>query len=547
MTWALAAPLRRVRLRRQQTTPPVATVAPVRTAPAPAGHPTLRDWISVLALVVGLFMAIMDVQIVTSSLTQIQGGLSASPDEISWVQTSYLIADVVMVPLSGFLSRLLSTRILFVAAALGFTAASGLCATATSLTQMILYRALQGAAGGAITPTVFPVVYTKFRQPQLGTILVLISLILNLSSTLGPTIGGYLTDTYSWHWLFLVNIAPGIAVAATVWFLIDVDKPDWSLLPHFDIPGLVLMALFLGCLEYALEEGARWDWLADPTIRTATIVSVIAATLFLWRVLTYREPIVDLRAFLSRNFALGSFYTFVVGTGLYGATYLVPLFLAQVRGFSSLQIGETVVVTGLAQMMLSPFTAWIARKIDLRLMLSIGMGLFSFAMWETATLTNQASFWELFMPQVLRGVALMFCYLPANLIALSSIRPEKLKNAAGLYNLTRDLGGAIALATIGTIMNNRLHFHWSRLIENINPARPAVQHFLEMQAARLDPHFTGDTGGAAIKLLGGLVQREALVLTFNDLLLALGSSFFVGLLMIPLLRRPRSTPVSDSH
>ena len=168
-------------------------------------------------MVVGLFMAIMDVQIVTSSLTQIQGGLSASADEISWVQTSYLIADVVMVPLSGTLSRLLSTRVLFVIAALGFTAASALCATATSLGQMIVYRALQGFCGGAITPAVFPVVYTKFRGPQLATLMVVISLILNLSSTLGPTIGGFLTDTFSWHWLFLVNIVPGIAVAVAVW------------------------------------------------------------------------------------------------------------------------------------------------------------------------------------------------------------------------------------------------------------------------------------------------------------------------------------------
>ena len=206
-------------------------------------------------------------------MTQIQGGLSASADEIAWVQTAYLIADVVMVPMSGMLSRLLSTRILFVVATLGFTAASALCATATSLNQMILYRAMQGFCGGAITPSVFPVVYTTFRGPQLATLMVIISVILNLSSTLGPTIGGFLTDTFSWHWLFLVNIVPGILVAAVVWVTIDIDKPDLSLLRHFDLTGLVLMATFLGCLEYALEEGPRWDWLDDTTIRAAVAVS----------------------------------------------------------------------------------------------------------------------------------------------------------------------------------------------------------------------------------------------------------------------------------
>jgi len=499
----------------------------------------LRDWLGVLAMVVGLFMAIMDVQIVTSSLTQIQGGLSASADEISWVQTSYLIADVVMVPLSGTLSRLLSTRVLFVTAALGFTAASALCATATSLGQMIVYRAFQGFSGGAMMPLVFPVVYTKFRMPQLATLMVLISLILNLSSTLGPTIGGFLTDTFSWHWLFLVNLAPGIAVAVAVWLLIDIDKPDRSLLRYFDLHGLVLMALFLGCLQYALQEGPRWDWLADDTIVAAVMVSSIACVLFFWRVLTYHQPIVDLRAFTNRNFALGSFYTFVVGTGLYGATYLVPLFLAQVRGYSSLQIGETVVVTGLAQMVMSPITAQLARKMDLRLMLSIGIGLFAVAMYLTAGLTNQAGYTELFVPQILRGVALMFCYLPANMIALGSVPQAKLKNAAGLYNLTRDLGGAIALATIGTLMNQRLHFHWNRLIEDINPARPAVQHFLDTQVNRLETLVPGDAGRAAVRLLADLARREALVLTYNDVIMLLGSLFVAGLMLMPLVSRPR--------
>jgi DHA2 family multidrug resistance protein len=509
--------------------------------------PPLRDWVGVLAMVFGLFMAIMDVQIVTSSLTQIQGGLSASPDEISWVQTSYLIADVVRVPLSGTLSRLLSTRVLFVTAALGFTAASALCATATSLSQMIVYRAFQGFSGGAMMPSVFPVVYTKFRGPQLATLMVLISLILNLSSTLGPTIGGFLTDTFSWHWLFLVNVVPGSAVAIVVWWLIDIDKPDWSLLRYFDVYGLVLMALFLGCLQYSLEEGPRWDWLADNTILAAVVVSSVASVLFFWRVLTYHQPIVDLRAFTNRNFAVGSFYTFVVGTGLYGATYLVPLFLAQVRGFSSWQIGETVVVTGLAQMAVSPFTAHIARNLDLRIMLAIGMGLFAVAMYLTAGLTNQAGFAELFVPQALRGLALMFCYLPANLIALGTLPTDKLKNAAGLYNLTRDLGGAIGLALLVTIMNNRLHFHWNRLIEDINPARQPVQHFLDMQTSRFDALTPGDPGHAALKLLASTVQREALVLTYNDALMLLGVGFAIGLVLMPLVKAPRSALTADRH
>ena len=552
MSWALVSPLRRARIARRarvaaQPKPAITSAPAAVIAGAPPQIPTLRDWLGVLAMVVGMFMAIMDVQIVSSSLTQIQGGLSASVDEISWVQTSYLIADVVMVPLSGTLSRLLSTRVLFVIAALGFTAASALCATATSLGQMIVYRAFQGFSGGAMMPLVFPVVYTKFRMPQLATLMVLISLILNLSSTLGPTIGGFLTDTFSWHWLFLVNLAPGIVVAVAVWLLIDIDKPDRSLLRYFDLHGLVLMALFLGCLQYALQEGPRWDWLSDHTILAAIVVSSIASVFFFWRVLTYHQPIVDLRAFTNRNFTLGAFYTFVVGTGMYGTTYLIPLFLAQVRGFNALQIGETVLVAGLAQMAMSPFSAQMARRMDLRLMLSIGIGLFAVSMYLTAGLTNQAGYVELFVPQVVRGVALMMCYLPANLIALSSVPQDKLKNAAGLYNLTRDLGGAIALATIGTVMNDRQHFHWNRLIEDINPARAAVQHFLDMQSGRLETLVPGDAGRAAVRLLANLVQREALVMTYNDAFMLIGGLFVAALFVMPLVRRPRATPVSPGH
>ena len=542
----LVPTLRRV-ARRQLAADAPATGAPQRPSaalPAPAAgpdeKPRLRDWIGVLAMCAGLVMAIMDVQIVTSSLTQIQGGLAASADEIAWVQTAYLIADVVMVPLSGMMTRLLSTRIVFVVAALGFTGASALCATATSLAQMILYRALQGFCGGAITPTVWPVVYAKFRGPPLVTLMVIISMLFNISGTMGPTIGGFLTDTFSWHWLFLVNIVPGFLVAVVVWLAIDIDKPDFSLLHDFDVTGLVLMAMFLGCLEYALEEGPRWDWLDEQTIRGAIIVSAVAGGLFFWRVLSYRQPIVDLRAFLDRNFALGAFYTFVMGIGMYGTTYLVPLFLAQVRGFSALQIGETVFVVGVAQLVLSPFNVYIARAMDLRLMLAIGLGLFAYSMYLTAGLTNQTGFWELVVPQVVRGVALMFCYVPANMIALGSLPQDTMKNAAGLYNLMRDLGGAIGLASIGTVMNVRLHFHWNRLIEDINPARARVQQFLDAQTSRFDSLIAGDPHRAAIKLLANLTQREALVMTYNDLLLLLGALFVFGLMLLPLVRRPHS-------
>ena len=518
------------------------STAPREPRPAAASEatPRLRDWIGIFAMGTGQFMAIMDVQIVTSSLTQIQGGLSASTDEIAWVQTAYLIADVVMVPMSGMLSRILSTRVLFVVAALGFTGASVLCATAASLGQMILYRAMQGFCGGAITPIIWPVVYSRFRGRHLAPVIAIISVILSLAGTLGPTLGGFLTDTFSWHWLFLVNIVPGSLVAVVVWLTIDIDKPDPALLRHFDLTGMLLMAVFLGCLEYALHEGPRWDWFDDATIRTAVAVSLVGGGLFFWRVLTYHQPIVDLRTFGNRNFALGALFTFIAGIGMYGTTYLVPLFLAQVRGYSALQIGLTIIVVGLVTMAMSPASTRIARLLDLRVMLAIGFGLFALSMYLNATLTNQTGFWELFLPQAVRGLGLICIYLPANMIALGMLPQDRMRNAAGLYNLTRDLGGAIGLATIVTVMNERLHFHWNRLIEDLNPARPVVTQFLDTQAGRLETLIPGDSSAVAMKMLARLVQREALVLTYNDLLLLIGGLFVFGLMLLPLVRRPRS-------
>jgi MFS transporter, DHA2 family, multidrug resistance protein len=358
---------------------------------------------------------------------------------------------------------------------------------------------------------------------------------------MGPTVGGFLTDTFSWHWLFLVNIAPGIVVAIVVWFTLDLDRPDLSLLRNFDLLGLLLMAVFLGCAEYALEEGPRWDWLSDGTIRATVLVSGTAGGLFFWRILSCRQPIVDVSVFNNRNFALGTFFTFIIGIGMYGTTYLIPLFLAQVRGYSAFQIGTTVVVAGVAQMLVSPFSARIARRMDLRLMLAIGICLFAFSMYLTATLTNQTAFGELMIPQAVRGLALMCCYLPANLLALGTTPPERLKNASALYNLTRDLGGAIGLATLGTVLNDRLNFHWNRLIESVNPARPVVQHFLDSASNHLTPMISGDPNHGALVLLAARVQREALVLTYNDAILLLGAIFIAALALMPLMKKPAST------
>ena len=259
--------------------------APAPRHPAAPMEPqvTPRRLIAFFALVFGMFMAIMDIQIVSSSLSEIQAGLSAGPDEISWVQTSYLIAEVIMIPLSGFLSRALSTRILFTLSAAGFTLTSLLCATATSLEQMIIYRALQGFIGGGMIPTAFAASYMIFPKRAQGPVMALVGLTVTLAPTIGPTLGGYLTQLFSWHWLFLINLVPGMLATVLAWTLVDFDEPDWSLLNNFDYVGLLSMAGFLGCMEYVLEEGNREDWFQSDLILGLTVVSVLSGVIFICR------------------------------------------------------------------------------------------------------------------------------------------------------------------------------------------------------------------------------------------------------------------------
>src|SRR5690242_13958252 len=236
-----------------------------------------RRLVAFLSMVFGMFMAILDIQIVSASLTEIQAGLAASSNEITWVQTAYLIAEVIMIPLSGFLSRALGTRILFAASAAGFAAASLMCGLSTSINQMIMWRAIQGFIGGGMIPTVFASAYIIFPRSRMGLINPLIGLIATLAPTIGPTVGGYLTDTLSWHWLFFINVVPGIAVTIAALTLIDFDKPDFKLLDQFDWWGLIFMAGFLGGMEYVLEEGPRNDWFGDDSVRLLAWVSALSA------------------------------------------------------------------------------------------------------------------------------------------------------------------------------------------------------------------------------------------------------------------------------
>lgn len=509
--------------------------------------PDARRLLGFFALVFGMFMAILDIQIVSSSLSEIQAGLSASPDEISWVQSSYLIAEVVMIPLSGYLSRALSTRVLFTISAAGFTLASALCATATSLEEMIAYRALQGFIGGGMIPTAFAAAYTIFPKKSQGPVMALVGLTVTLAPTVGPTVGGYLTELFSWHWLFLVNIPPGIAAALLCWTLVDFDEPQPELLRRIDWLGLASMAVFLGSLEYVLEDGQKEDWFSSELITNFAILAGIMGIVFFWRTLKAETPIVGLHAYRDRNFAVGSMMTFVLGVGLYGLTYLYPLYLARVRGLSALQIGETVFVTGLFMFLAAPIVGGLARKTDPRRVIFVGLAGFAASSWMLTPITADWSFWELFAPQALRGVSLMLCMIPINVIALGTLPPDEVKNASGLFNLTRNLGGAFGLAVINTVISNRTDLHYARLSEAVGWGSSVAQERLAAMTAAFTPSLGSDAELAALSKMAAQAKGQASVMAFADVFLILSVLFALMVLMVPLLKKPEGGAGAPAH
>ncbi len=525
--------------------------APPVEAAAPAAAPEINWTVLLLGfagMVIGQFMAILDIQIVASSLPQIQAGVGASADEISWIQTAYLIPEVVMIPLSGYLSRLWGTRKVFLFSCAGFLLMSVATGLSTSIDSMIFFRALQGFVGGAMIPTVFAVAFTAFPPEKRITASVVMGLIVTLAPTVGPTLGGHLTEWLSWRWLFFINVPPGLLVLFLVGRYANFDKGDPSLTKGFDWWGLGLMAVFLMSLQFVLEEGSKNDWFADDMILLLAVVAAITGPAFIWRSLTYRNPIVELRAFTNRNFLVGVVMTFTVGAALFGGTFLLPLFLGRVRDYSASEVGTTMVVSGLAMFLTAPFAGRLVRKVDLRLLMFGGFMLCAWGMWDARLVTADWGFWEFASVQAVRGCGVMLAMIAAQQVTMSTLPPEMVKNASGLVNLSRNVGGAFGLAILNTSLTQNTALHMSELTQNI----PVTSAGMQAMLAGMQERFAGsvDPAGAAMKAVYGMLNRQATTLAFGDAfaMLAIACAFaaFVTLLSRP-VKAPAGAPPVEAH
>jgi DHA2 family multidrug resistance protein len=499
----------------------------------------------------GMFIALLDIQIVASSLQDIGGGLSAAQDEISWVQTAYLIAEIVVIPLSGWLTRVFSTRWLFTASAAGFTLSSMLCGLAWNIDSMIIFRALQGLLGASMIPTVFTSSFHFFPGKRRVYAAAVVGTIASIAPTLGPVIGGWITDTLDWRWLFYINVAPGIAITVLIPLLVDIDKHDLKLLRDADYAGIALMATGLGSLEYVLEEGTRWNWFSDATIRDCAWIAGGALGLFVWRSLAVANPVVDLRALRNRNFALGCLLSFITGVGIFTTIYLTPLFLGYVRGYSAWQTGTAVFSTGVASLLGTPVYILLAKRFDTRWLMMAGLACFGIAMWSFSFITSDWAAGELLVPQILRGFPQVFAVAPSVNLGLGSLPPERLKYASGLFNMMRNLGGAVGIAVSAAIINDTTNLHFQHIASHLTPANGAMERLLHGLSARYAALPGGQKIGdqAALCQLWNLAHREASTLAYADAFRAIMLAFVVATLLVPFMRKvtPPKTPAPAGH
>jgi DHA2 family multidrug resistance protein len=488
--------------------------------PTPQGSVGVKAWVGFVAMSIGMFMAILDIQIVASSLPDIQAGLGIALDRLSWVQTAYLIAEVVAIPLTGWLTRVMSTRGAFLACICGFTASSLACAASNSFWSLIPARVLQGFCGGALIPFVFSAIFLMFEGLGRSRATFVAGLLAMLAPTLGPAVGGFITDRYSWHWLFLINVPPGIIVAVLVAWAVDIDRPDWRRLGSVDL----------------LKEAPHRGWGSPEALLLAGVCGFSGGGM-IWRSLRHSGPLIDLVAFRDRNFVVGCCFSFVLGIGLYGATYLLPVYLGLIRNYDALVIGEIMMVTGAAQLVMAPVATILERRVEPRLLIAAGYALLAVGLVSNGFMTFETDFWGLFWQQLVRGAAIMLCLLSSTALALSGFDPLRVPNASGLFNLMRNLGGAIGLALIDTVLEQRTPAHIASIVARLRAG--------DVSAARLvglpTEHFTGvpigEVDEATRALVAPLVERAGLVAAFNDAWLLIGGLVALSMLVL-LVRAP---------
>ncbi len=497
-----------------------------------------RTWIGFAVLVFGTFLTLVNIQIVGSSYREIQGGLAAGPDQISWVLTASLTAEVIMIPLCAWLSRLMSTRWLFTWCLAGFSLASIGCATATSIESMIVARAAQGFCGGAMMPMAIAICYLAFPRRLHPVINMAVSVFGVSSIAVGPALGGWITDALGWRWLFWISLPFSLPLMVIGNVTMRFDKADWSLARRIDLPGITLAVIALATLLVVLEEGHRRDWLDSELIVGLGVVALVSGYLFVWRQFAARDPLTDLRLFGNRNFTIACFGIGAYGGLFYLSIFILPLYLSTVRGADTVFIGLVTAVLGITMVISGGIAGVFLRFVSPRLVAAAGMGGFCLGTWLQGSLTAEWGFAQLWLPQALRGFFSQLCWLALVTMALGSLPPERVKNGSALFALVMRLGGAIGVAVINFAVIVRTRVHYAEMAA-ATPAGRDGQGLALPTAESLFHSLHGvspEASRAGIVLISEIAQREALIRAYNDVTLMAAVMGAATILLLPFVR-----------
>jgi len=492
-------------------------------------------WLIAPVVALAAFMEIMDISIANVALPHIAGALSSSQNESTWVLTSYLVTNAVVMPISGWLANTFGRKRLFLTCIGGFTLTSLLCGFAPNLPALILLRALQGATGGGLQPVGQAILADSFPEEKRGMASAIYGIAAVVAPTVGPTLGGWLTDNYDWRWIFLINVPVGIALILLVIPLIKDSGPQRTARSFsVDWLGFGFVALSLGCLQVVLDRGQDEDWFGSPLIATLASVSAVAFVLLIWRELSHEHPMVDLRLMKNPDFAVTFVLMLMLGFMLFGSTFLLPAYTQQLMGYRAVDAGMVLTPGGFATIALLPLVGRSINKVDLRVLTAIGLVIGGVSLLLMTNVYLGVSFNRLVWLRVLQSAALPFLFVPINAMAFRGVPPDKTNNASALINLARNFGGSIGIAFASTVLTRRAQFHQSRLVEQLQPLNPAYPDYL---------HHLGSALGAApdapSTLAGVYAQaiQQATLLAYLDDFKVLGLLFLALLPLLLLVRK----------
>jgi MFS transporter, DHA2 family, multidrug resistance protein len=527
----------------------VSAAPPAPARPAEDAVP-LKTWIAVLGASLGAFLAILNIQIVGASLADIQGAIGAGADEGGWITTAYLVAEIIVIPISGWLARVFSLRLYLLTNTLAFLVLTVVCAFTTDLSQMIVVRALQGFAGGVLIPLAFSIIMTRLPPSKHPIGLSIYGVSAIFAPSIGPVIGGWCNETFGWQSIFFINLLPGAVMLAMLWFALDREPMKLGLLRNGDWFGILTVSLGLGSLETVLEEGEKDDWFGSRFIVRLTVITVVSLIAFIVIQLRRKMPLLNLRLLIRRNFGLGTLANFFFGFSMYGWIYLVPLYLGRMQGYNAQQIGEVLIWTGLPQLAIIPFLPKLMRLVDPRLLVRIGFVLFIAGSLLATNLSSDFSGPQFIAANLVRAVATSMVMTPLSAIAVAGIERENAPSAAALYNMIRNMGGAIGIAVLQTFLTKREQFHSVVLTSQVSLLGQATRERLDGLAHRFMAHGVSDPAFArheAVVAVGRAVRGQAYMLAYSDTIIMQSVLLGLALVAVLLLKKAKAGPAGEAH